>query len=191
MKGSQVSLDIERQQGMLKAKQAELKEAQESLELVGVITDTALQLFEGKYPRQQVQPTIAADGSPRLTGFTMDEDAYSGHFDKQAIHGTTLVDGRQLFVEEFYPSGKSRNTYITHVDLSTGEVSAHSEPNDGSGLVPLEGTTRLEGGAKVKELKQVMFRLQSYGSMDSMELERGLGLINLQTPYEFRVEQLR
>lgn len=187
-------VDIERQRELLKDKQAELNEAQESLELISNITDTALQLFEGRYPNQRVEPSVALDGSPRLLAYTMDEDAYSGYVERQSIHGATLVDDSQLLVERYFPSMKEeRKVHITCVNLVTGEVSAHRESSEDFDQLPLEGTTQVQGREKTIELRDVLALLRSYGSRDTFGIKeaKSLLLIGGSQAYKFRIEQLQ
>lgn len=180
---------IESRQGALQARVAELHAEEESLKLIGTITRTALALLKGKVIDQVVQPETASDGSLRIRAYTMDEDAYSGNFGGEALTGMVLLEEKYLVVEEFYPNGRERKTYITTVDLDEGTVTQKIETNDNVGTQSLDIALPLQGNEKVKELGILNARIAKYASMDSSDIKPELA--RLRTPYEFYTEQLR
>jgi hypothetical protein len=151
---------VERLKVQVAAQEHDLAVSREILERIEKLQGVVLELFNNKLPRQEFPVDIANDGVTRIIrGFTLDEDAYSGHLSNEVWTGAALIDEDELgvlVVEEHYPSSTTKGTHFSQFNIGTGELSYHREDRTSRGDKPIPGADVLVGEEKAKILNRLV-----------------------------------
>lgn len=176
----------------LAAREQELQISREILKGIERLQKIVAELFNDEYFGQKFSYELAPDGvSRRIKGFTIDEDARSGHFDNEVWTGAALVSGGEagvLLVEEHYPSAANRPTYFSEFDIASGELSHYREDDTNRGNEPLPGIDVMEGKQKADALNRLRFALNRFS--DTYTLSYDDPQLSVKT-YQFETEQLQ
>lgn len=174
------------------AQEQELQVSREILQGIERLQKIVSELFNNEFFGQRFPSELAPDEiSRRIRGFTIDQDAGSGHFDNEVWTGAALVSGGEagvLLVEEHYPSAANKPTYFSEFDIASGELSRYREDDTNRGNEPLPGIDVMEGKQKTDALTRVRYALNRFADTYTVSYDNPQLSVK---SYQFETEQLQ